>query len=220
MLATFMNEHCAERAVIGVCIISLSLALPYNILEMVCMISTPFMRGSSSATYFRSRSAATLAHSRLPVTPARPWFAAKSDHSGCTTRCAQFGSESNLSRSGSAAFLFAIGPQPLSPARDLQLPLPTREPTSAALGLQPCLFTWGLFLPAFRGLLHSVFSVILGLSRLVFLSLSALRGLHLPHLPPLPDSGLRPALPNLGLQPVCTTRCRKLFLAYDNVTPA
>jgi hypothetical protein len=35
MLATFMNEHRAERVIIGVRINSLSLALPYNILEMI-----------------------------------------------------------------------------------------------------------------------------------------------------------------------------------------
>jgi hypothetical protein len=48
MLA-FMNEHRAERVVIGVYIISLSLALPYNVLEMICVIATPFMHEISSS---------------------------------------------------------------------------------------------------------------------------------------------------------------------------
>ncbi|KAG2750160.1 hypothetical protein P692DRAFT_20532997 [Suillus brevipes Sb2] len=47
LFVTFVNEHCAERVIIGVHIISLSLALLYDILEMVCIISTPFMCGSS-----------------------------------------------------------------------------------------------------------------------------------------------------------------------------
>ncbi|KAG2750119.1 hypothetical protein P692DRAFT_201864861 [Suillus brevipes Sb2] len=110
--------------------------------------------------------------SLLPTRGLQPISAALSLQPSPTTQGAQpdapgLGLNPNSHARGLQPLLSAIDPQPLSPARDLQLPLPTREPTSAALDL-----------------LHSVFSVFLGLSHLVFLSLSAFWGLRVPHLPP------------------------------------
>jgi hypothetical protein len=56
-----MNEHRAERVAIGVHIISPSLTLPYNILEVLCVMATYFMREISSC-WMKHHSLIHLSH--------------------------------------------------------------------------------------------------------------------------------------------------------------